>query len=81
MRLRFAQLTQNHNQIGYAWYPRRAFASFPVERSSELTLWRHRVAVRFFANNFCRVKDGYSLTVVHTTPHYFALQDSPPPED
>ena len=38
MRIRSAQLTQNHNQIGYAGYPRRAVASFPVERSSEVTL-------------------------------------------
>ena len=34
-------------QRAYAWYPRRAVASFPVERSSEVTLWRHQVAVRF----------------------------------
>ena len=47
MRIRSAQLTQNQNQIGYAWYPRRAVASFSVERSSEVTLWRHRVVVRF----------------------------------
>ena len=45
--IRSAQLTQNHNQIGYAWYPWRAVAWFPVERSSEVTLWRHRVTVRF----------------------------------
>ena len=51
-RIRSTQLAQNHNQIGYAWYPQRAVASFPVERSSEVTLWRNRVVVRFFANNF-----------------------------
>ena len=53
MRTRSAQLTQNHNQIGYAWYPRRAVASFPVERSSEVT-WRHRVTVRFLPITFDR---------------------------
>ena len=47
IRIRFTQLTQNHNQIDYAWYPRRTVASFPFERLSEVTLWRHRVAVRF----------------------------------
>ena len=51
--IRSAQLNQNHNQIGYAWYPRRAVASFSVERS-EVTLWRHRVAVRFLPINFDR---------------------------
>ena len=29
MRIRSAQITQNHNQIGSAWYPQRAVASFP----------------------------------------------------
>ena len=38
MRIRSAQITQNHNQIGYALYPRRVVASFPVERSFEVTL-------------------------------------------
>ena len=52
MRIRFAQITQNHSQIGYAWYPRRAVASFPVERLSEVTLWRHRVTVRFLSIAF-----------------------------
>ena len=52
MHIRSAQLTQNHNQIGYAWYLRRAVASFSVERSSEVTLWRHRVAVRFLPITF-----------------------------
>ena len=28
-RIRSAQITHNHNQIGYAGYPRRAVASFP----------------------------------------------------
>ena len=45
--IRSAQLTHNHNQIGYAWYPRRAVASFPVEmmdlvdafRSNPKTYW------------------------------------------
>ena len=36
VRIRSAQLTQNHNQIGYVRYPRRAVASFPVERSPEV---------------------------------------------
>ena len=54
MRIRSAQITQNHNQIGYACYPRRAVASFPVERSSEVTLWRHRVAVPFLPITFDR---------------------------
>ena len=54
MRIRSSQLTQNHNQIGYAWYPRRAVASFPVERSSEVTLWRYRVTVRFLSITFDR---------------------------
>ena len=52
--MRSAQLTQNHNQTGFAWYPRRAVAAFPVERSSEVTLWRHRVAVRFLPITFDR---------------------------
>ena len=52
--IRSAQLTQNHNQIGYAWYPRRAVASFPVGRSSEVTLWCHQVAVRFLPITFDR---------------------------
>ena len=56
--IKSAQLTQNHNQIGYAWYPRRAVASFPVERSSEVTLWRHQVAVRFLPITFDRDKLG-----------------------
>ena len=54
MRIRAAQLTQNHNQIGYAWYPWRAVAWFPVERSSDVTLWRHRVTVRFLPITFDR---------------------------
>ena len=54
MRIRSDQLTQNHNQIGYAWYPRRSVASFPGEWSSEVTLWRHRVAVRFLPITFDR---------------------------
>ena len=45
---------QNHIQIGYAWYSRRAVVSFPVERSSEVTLWRHQVAVRFLPITFDR---------------------------
>ena len=52
--IRSAQITQNHNQIGYAWYPRRTVASFPVERSSGVTLWHHRVAVRFLPITFDR---------------------------
>ena len=52
--IRSAQIAQNHNQIGYAWYPRRTVASFPVERSSEVTWWRHRFAVRFLPINFDR---------------------------
>ena len=36
MCIRSAQITQNHNQIGNARYPRRAVASFPVERSFEV---------------------------------------------
>ena len=54
--IRSAQLTQNHNQIGYAWYPWRAVTSFPVERSSEVTLWRHRVAVRFLPITFDKIE-------------------------
>ena len=54
MRIRYVQLTQNHNQRRYAWYPRRPVASFPIERSSEVTLWRHRVAVRFLPITFDR---------------------------
>ena len=52
MRIRSVQLTKNHNQIGYVWYIQRAVASYPVERSSEVTLWRHRAAVRFLPINF-----------------------------
>ena len=37
MRIRSAQITQNHNQIGYAWYPRRAVASFPRWK----VIWGH----------------------------------------
>ena len=33
---------------------------FAVERSSEVTLWRHRIAVRFFANNFLLYRDTSS---------------------
>ena len=29
MSIRSAQITQNHNKIGYVWYPRRAVAPFP----------------------------------------------------
>ena len=58
MRIKSAQITQNHDQIGYAWYSRRAVASFIVEGSSEVfldvTLWRHRVAVRFLPITFDR---------------------------
>ena len=52
IRIRTTRLTQNYNQIGYAWYPRRAVASFPVEKSSEVTLWRHWVAIRFLPITF-----------------------------
>ena len=52
MRIRSAQLTQNHNQIGYTWYPRRAVASFsPLKghlRSHFDVIGRRT----FFANNF-----------------------------
>ena len=37
------QFTQIHNQISCAWYPGTLLHHFPVERSSEVTLWRHRV--------------------------------------
>ena len=37
MRIRPAQITQDHNQIGYAWYPRRAVASFPRWK----VIWGH----------------------------------------
>ena len=53
IRIRSTQLTY-HNQIGYAWYPRRVVAPIPVEKSYEVTLWRHRVAVRFLPITFDR---------------------------
>ena len=37
MRIRSAQITQNHNQIGYVWYPRRAVALFPRWK----VIWGH----------------------------------------
>ena len=50
--IRSAQLTQNRNQIGYAWYPRRAVASFPRWK----VIWGHIMTSSdrrtFFANNF-----------------------------
>ena len=48
MRIRSAQITQNHNQIGYASYPQHADASFPRYK----VISCHHVAVRFFANKF-----------------------------
>ena len=52
MRIRSDQITQNHNQVGYAWYPRHAVASFPRWK----VIWGHIMASsgrqRFFANNF-----------------------------
>ena len=51
MRIRTAQLTQNRNQIGYAWYPRSAVASFPRWK----VIWGHMTSSdhrTFFANNF-----------------------------
>ena len=50
--IRSAQLTQNRNQIGYAWYPRRAVASLPRWK----VIWGHIMTSSdrrtFFANNF-----------------------------
>ena len=37
MRIRSAQITQNHNQIGHAWYPRRTVALFPRWK----VIWGH----------------------------------------
>ena len=37
MRIRSAQISQNHNQIGYAWYPRGDVASFPRWK----VIWGH----------------------------------------
>ena len=52
MRIRPAQITQNHNQIGYSWYPRHAVASFPRCK----VIWGHIMTSSgrrtFFANNF-----------------------------
>ena len=50
--IRSAQLTQNRNQIGYAWYPRRAVASFPCWKVSWGHIMTSSDSRTFFANNF-----------------------------
>ena len=52
MRIKSAQNTQNHNQIGYAWYPRRAVASFPPLKGHMRSHYDVIRSSTFFANNF-----------------------------